>query len=166
MQSTRRLRARRASNRVALCFALCFAPGCFVLRPTTKPPQYPAHTHDNGLHVQDLVVPLTGHPVQMGDLVELDYAIWLASGELIDSTHDTGQPILFTIGSEPMPEGLVQGVIGMQEGGRRSLAVPPVLGFGEEGVPGQVPPHTWLVFQLELRALEPPPRQLEPAPEP
>jgi len=160
------MRARRASTLVSLCFALCITPGCFVLRPTTKPPQYPAHTHANGLHVQDLVIPLTGRPVRMGDLLELDYAIWLASGELVDSTHDTGQPILFTLGSEPMPEGLVQGVIGMQEGGRRSLAVPPVLGFGEAGIPGQVPPHTWLVFQLELRTLERPSRQPEPVPEP
>ena len=125
------MRAHRASTLVALCFALSFAPGCFVLRPVVQPPQYPAHTHVTGLHVQDLVIPLSGRPAQMGDLVELDYAIWLASGELIDSTHDTGQPILFTLGTEPLPEGLVQGVVGMREGGRRSLAVPPVLGFGE-----------------------------------
>lgn len=149
-------RASVALQRLGLALACALSPGCFILRPAVHPPQYAAHTEADGLHVQDLVIPIEGAQARMGDTVEIDYAIWLDRGEQIDSTYDTGVPIQFTLGVEPLPEGLVRGVLGMREGGRRSLAVPPELGFGVDGIEGTVPPNSWLIFQVELRAIEAP----------
>jgi hypothetical protein len=45
-------------------------------------------------------------------------------------------------------QGLDEGILGMREGGRRHLVVPPKLGYGSQGVPGHVPPDS--VIHIEV----------------
>jgi FKBP-type peptidyl-prolyl cis-trans isomerase len=84
-----------------------------------------------------------------GDLVTIDYTVWLENGDRVDSTLDRGVPLTVALGEAPL-RGLNEGVLGMKAGGRRRLTVPPSLAYGEEGVPGLVPPEATLLFEVHL----------------
>ncbi|XP_063868250.1 uncharacterized protein LOC135104648 [Scylla paramamosain] len=47
-----------------------------------------------------------------------------------------------------------QGLIGMCEGEKRKLVIPSDLGYGASGAPPKIPPHTTLVFEVELVKIE------------
>ncbi len=64
-----------------------------------------------------------------------------------------GQPFEFQLGKGQALKGLEEGVSTMKVGGKRTLIVPPELGYGIAGVPGRVPPNATLTFEVELVAV-------------
>jgi FKBP-type peptidyl-prolyl cis-trans isomerase len=86
--------------------------------------------------------------------VTVDYAGKLEDGTLVDSSELRGGPLVCTLGRNEVMPGWEDGLVGMREGGRRRLTIPPSRAFGDEGVAGVIPPRATLVFEIELLKVE------------
>ena len=85
---------------------------------------------------------------QTGQNVIVHYTGKLLDGTVFDSSHDRGSPAQFTIGQ--LIAGVDEALLDMVEGEKRTVIIPPELAYGSRGVPGVIPPNSFLVFELEL----------------
>lgn len=85
-----------------------------------------------------------------GRTVSVHYTGTLLDGSKFDSSLDRGSPFAFVLGGGQVIQGWDQGVAGMKVGGKRKLTIPPELGYGARGFPPVIPPHSTLVFEVEL----------------
>jgi FKBP-type peptidyl-prolyl cis-trans isomerase len=91
----------------------------------------------------------TGAEAVSGKTVSVYYTGKLQDGTVFDS--NVGKtPLSFTVGASQMIPGFDQGVQGMKVGGKRTITIPPSLGYGEQGYGGVIPPNATLVFEVEL----------------
>ena len=99
----------------------------------------------------------SGAVAEPGRMVAVHYTGWLfidgGKGKKFDSSRDTGQPFVFTLGASEVILGWDEGVAGMQVGGTRTLIVPPQAGYGEAGGGDVIPPNSTLLFEVELLAV-------------
>ena len=95
-----------------------------------------------------------GATAKAGNKVSVHYTGWLsdngAKGNKFDSSVDRGQPFQFTLGAKQVIAGWDEGVAGMKVGGKRTLNIPPELGYGARGAGGTIPPNATLIFDVEL----------------
>lgn len=94
-----------------------------------------------------------GRRVEAGDVVEAHYTGWVwidgTRGKKFDSSIGK-QPLQFPVGAGRVIQGWDEGLVGMREGGRRELIIPPDLAYGSRGVAGVIPPDATLNFEVEL----------------
>ena len=80
----------------------------------------------------------------------------LEDGTKFDSSYDRGEPFSFQIGLRQVIKGWETGIVGMKVGGKRTLIIPPELGYGERGAGELIPPNSTLVFDIEIIDIQPP----------
>ena len=104
-----------------------------------------------------------GVEAKAGDIVIMHYTGWLFDdtkpgdkGDKFDSSRDRDKPFeVNRLGGGRVIKGWDLGVPGMKVGGRRTLIIPPELGYGERGTPGgPIPGGATLVFDVELLELK------------
>ncbi len=94
-----------------------------------------------------------------GTQVTVRYTGWLVDGgkkgTKFDSSLDRGDGLFrFSLGAGRVIAGWDEGVAGMKVGGKRTLTVPPEMGYGETGAGGVIPPNATLIFEVELVAVQ------------
>jgi len=92
--------------------------------------------------------------VKSGDTVSVHYTGTFEDGSKFDSSLDRGQPLSFQIGSGMMIKGWEEGLVGVRVGEKVKLVLPPEFAYGEQGVPGVIPPNSTLLFEIELLAIQ------------
>ncbi|MGZ5851739.1 MAG: FKBP-type peptidyl-prolyl cis-trans isomerase [Hyphomicrobium sp.] len=110
-------------------------------------------TTASGLQITDTKVG-TGAQPQTGQTCVMHYTGWLynngTKGAKFDSSLDRGEPFEFAIGQGQVIKGWDEGVATMKVGGKRTLIIPPQLGYGARGAGGVIPPNATLIFDVEL----------------
>jgi peptidylprolyl isomerase len=148
----------RASALAAL--ALVVAGGGVAITGMTAPAAAQAAkavTTPSGLQITDTKVG-SGPSPKPGQICVMHYTGWLyqngAKGKKFDSSLDRGQPFEFAIGKRQVIGGWDEGVATMKVGGKRTLIIPPDLGYGARGAGGVIPPNATLIFDVELLAVK------------
>ena len=108
---------------------------------------------ENGLKVEDVKLG-TGAEAKEDNMITAHYTGTLLDGTKFDSSLDRGTPFSFQLGSGQVIAGWDQGVLGMKVGGKRKLTIPPDLAYGEQGIPGAIPPNATLIFEIELLSVQ------------
>lgn len=107
----------------------------------------------SGLEYQDSQVGTGASPAK-GQICVMHYTGWLwqngAKGAKFDSSVDRGRPFEFAIGIGQVIKGWDEGVATMKVGGKRTLRIPPSLGYGDRGAAGVIPGGATLLFEVEL----------------
>ncbi|HSM18881.1 MAG TPA: FKBP-type peptidyl-prolyl cis-trans isomerase [Hyphomicrobiales bacterium] len=111
-------------------------------------------TAESGLQVY-VIEEGDGEMPEDGQPVRVDYTAWIGDGTRLDSSIDTGEPLVFALGSEQIFAGMSEAVSTMRVGGQSQFIIPPELAFGEEGA-GAIPPNSSLIFLVDLLEVLPP----------
>lgn len=104
----------------------------------------------SGIRIEDVEVG-DGAEAKRGNTVSVNYLGTLASnGRKFDSSYDRNEPFTFKLGSGQVIEGWEKGIVGMKEGGKRILTIPPEKAYGPNGYPPVIPANATLQFEVEL----------------
>ena len=91
----------------------------------------------------------SGDVAKVGQTVYVHYTGLLETGKKFDSSHDRGQPFSFKLGQGRVIKGWEEALALMRPGEKRTLIIPPELGYGERAA-GPIPPNSILIFEIEL----------------
>jgi peptidylprolyl isomerase len=114
-----------------------------VAKPTGEPPAE--------LQTTDIVKG-KGKTAEAGNVVSVQYVgnSW-STGTQFDASWDRGgEPFQFPLGGGQVISGWDEGIVGMKEGGRRLLVIPPDLAYGAQSPSPDIGPNETLIFVVDL----------------
>src|ERR671914_755624 len=114
-----------------------------IPRPSGSPPRQ--------LQKEDIVRG-KGPAAKAGDTVTVHYAgVTFSTGQEFDASWSRGQPFSLPLGAGRVIPGWDEGLVGMKQGGRRMLTIPPEMAYGSQGTPdGSIGPNETLVFVVDM----------------
>lgn len=137
--------------------------GFFCLALTACQADNQTNSKENGMsqQVTQLIIKDTvvgkGREAEAGFNVTVHYTGWLydpsksdGKGAKFDSSVERHEPFVFFLGGGQVIQGWDQGFAGMKVGGKRTLIIPPEMGYGAYGAGGVIPPNATLIFDVEL----------------
>jgi peptidylprolyl isomerase len=143
----------RACAFVAIAVLAAMAGGIATIASASAQTAGNIVTMPDGLKIIDTKVG-TGPSPQPGQSCVMHYTGWLyvngVKGEKFDSSVDRNEPFEFKIAARQVIAGWDEGIATMKVGGKRTLIIPPALGYGARGAGGVIPPNATLMFDVEL----------------
>jgi FKBP-type peptidyl-prolyl cis-trans isomerase len=137
-----------ASTQAAIATPAAIAPQPAARRSDCTPPP-------RELVIKD-IQPGAGDTARFRSPVLVNYKGWLYDGCAADFKgalfdQSTTMPFSVMVGVGRVIKGWDEGLVGMKEGGKRLLIIPPEKGYGAQAAPGgKIPPNSTLVFEVDL----------------
>lgn len=120
------------------------------MSPTKPTVSIPDGDSPSELVIEDLEVG-SGTEAVPGKTVSVRYVgVSWSDGEQFDASWDRDEDFDFRLGAGQVIPGWDQGIVGMREGGRRRITIPPGLAYGSRGAAGVIRPNETLVFVVDL----------------
>jgi uncharacterized protein (TIGR02145 family) len=92
----------------------------------------------------------------LGSKIGLHYKGTIRSdGKKFDSSYDRNSPLEFNYLVQKMIPGFEEGIGMLGKGGKATLIIPYFQAYGKEGRPGEIPPYSDLVFEIEILQVDP-----------
>ena len=88
--------------------------------------------------------------------VSVHYIGRLENNNEFDNSYKRNEPFQFQIGVRQVILGWETGLLGMKEGGKRTIFIPYKLAYGESGAGDLIPPKSNLIFEIEVLKVSPP----------
>jgi peptidylprolyl isomerase len=112
--------------------------------------EFPGDTPPSDLVVEDQIVG-DGAEAVAGSTVLAHYVgVAHSTGEEFDASWNRGEPLRFQLGVGQVISGWDQGLQGMRVGGRRTITIPPHLGYGDRGAGSAIKGGETLIFVVDL----------------
>ncbi len=108
-------------------------------------------TTESGLQYE-IIQQGSGQSPDENDQVTVHYTGKTVNGNVFDSSVERGEPVTFNVG-QVIP-GWTEGLQLMQEGGKARFYIPSDLAYGTRGAGPDIPPHSALIFDVELITVE------------
>lgn len=148
---------KRATLYAGAALMAIFATSACTADSNTSNQETTAMTQNTNELVKIDTVIGQGREAEPGFNVTVHYTGWLYDpnkpdhkGQKFDSSVDRNEPFVFFLGGGQVIQGWDEGFAGMKVGGKRTLIIPPHMGYGEYGAGGVIPPNATLVFDVEL----------------
>jgi peptidylprolyl isomerase len=117
----------------------------------TKPEiEFPGDTPPSDLVVEDQIVGEGATAVAGSTVVTHYVGVAHSTGEEFDASWNRGEPLSFQLGAGQVIAGWDQGLQGMRVGGRRTITIPPHLGYGDRGAGAAIKGGETLIFVVDL----------------
>ena len=94
----------------------------------------------------------TGAQPQLQDRVVVNYIGRLVTGQVFDSSYARGEPLNISV-NRVIP-GWTEALQMMSVGSKWQLVIPSNLGYGANGAGDLIPPHSTLIFDVELVSID------------
>ena len=94
----------------------------------------------------------SGPSPNLTDTVQAHYSGRLIDGTVFDSSYERNQP--FTTRVDRVIKGWTEALQNMKVGEKWLIVVPSELAYGAEGAGGVIPPHSTLIFEMELLGIQ------------
>mmetsp|Transcript_17346 Transcript_17346/g.29328 ORF Transcript_17346/g.29328 Transcript_17346/m.29328 type:complete len:206 (+) Transcript_17346:67-684(+) len=114
-----------------------------------------------------------GEPTAVGDMISVHYSGYIhdlsatgVKGKMFDSSVKRKQAFNFKLGAGQVIRGWDEGLVGLCLGERKTLIVPPELGYGSRGAGKDIPPNATLRFVVDVVAVNDNVLHLEPEEDP
>ena len=85
-----------------------------------------------------------------GATIAAHYTGKLVNGTVFDSSIPRKEPLRFPVGIGRVIRGWDEALMDMKKGEKRTLIIPPELGYGSRGAGRVIPPNAYLIFDVEL----------------
>ena len=112
--------------------------------------EFPGDQPPTDLVIEDQIVG-DGTEAVAGSTVLAHYVgVAHSTGEEFDASWNRGEPLRFRLGVGQVIQGWDQGLQGMRVGGRRTITIPPHLGYGDRGAGAAIKGGETLIFVVDL----------------
>ena len=93
----------------------------------------------SGFEIKHTLTHACARKTRKGDSIDVHYRGTLAAdGTQFDASYDRGRPLSFAVGAGQVIKGWDEGLLDMCPGDKRTLTVPPEMGYGDRAM-GPIP---------------------------
>jgi peptidylprolyl isomerase len=91
-----------------------------------------------------------GNPIQLNDVLMVNYKARVAAGEEYDSNTEIGEPVPIKTNIGMLIKGWEDGILLMNVGDKGRIMIPNALAYGEDGYLDKVPPQADIIVEIEI----------------